>query len=86
MSNKNLRIGQRVSVRGKEGVIRESSDKFKVKFDDGSFGFFAENEITIVIDDSRLKGSKFERLKAESRLKDGATFMSPEHTQRDVFS
>jgi hypothetical protein len=68
--------GQRVKAEGKEGIIREAGDKYKIKFDDGSFGFYAENQITAIVNESSLK-SKFERLKSEGQIKNDQTLMTP---------
>jgi hypothetical protein len=78
--------GQRVKVNGKEGIVREIGDKIKVKMDDGSLGFFAENEVTAVLSDSRLKGSKYDRLKAEGKLREHQSMMEPEAAGQDPLS
>lgn len=80
MPYQNLSTGRRVSVRGKEGVIREEGDKCKVKFDDGSFGFFDSTEVTPVNVESTLKG-KYARMKAEGKLED--VMMPPTATGED---
>lgn len=56
MSIAELRNGQLVQVDGKQGIILENADKFKVKFSDGTFGFFSKEEIKADVQDTRLKG------------------------------
>ena len=58
MPNKNLKNGAIVSIGGKSGIIMECADKYKVKFDDGSFGFFDEGQIASNSDGSTLKGAR----------------------------
>ena len=81
MTDKKIIYGQRVNAGGKEGIVREVADKIKVKFDDGSFSFFALTEITPVVEETRLKG-RYDRMKAENKL-NGETFMSAEATGKD---
>jgi len=57
---KTFRIGQIVRVLGREGVIVNSAgEEVKIKFTDGTFGFFSINEVESSIEntslDSRLK-------------------------------
>jgi len=55
MSNKKLIVDQKVQIGAKQGVIIEVGDKYKVKFDDGDFGFFQEGQITPIVLESELK-------------------------------
>lgn len=77
MSYEELRTGQRVTVAGKLGTIREAADKYKIKFDDGSITFADGNEVTPFNDNSSLKGKIYDRMKAENKLGDKAIFMQP---------
>jgi len=72
MTDKILMYGQRVSAAGKEGNIVSMADKFKVKFDDGSFAFFTEQQVNPVVVESRLKG-----------VEDGCISMHPTATGED---
>ena len=80
-----LLYGQRVKVGNKEGIVREAGDKYKIKFDDGSCGFFLLNEVTPIVEESKLKG-KYDRMKAEGKLNDSVTFMEPTATETDPLS
>jgi ribosomal protein L37AE/L43A len=60
------RIGDRVTVAGKTGAVMDISDKVKVKFDDGTFGFFEEGQVSSVLQDTRLKGISCPFCKSDS--------------------
>ena len=77
MPYENLRVGQKVKVMGKEGKIIDVADNYKVKFDDGNFGFFDGNNITPYVVDTRLKSSD---------LKNETVFMSEEAQRQDPFT
>lgn len=78
MPYQNISTGRRVAVRGKEGVVREEGDQCKVKFDDGSFGFFDRNEITPV------DVVSWQKMKAEGKVED--IMMPPTATGEDPLS
>ncbi len=80
---KHCRMGQKVTVQGKEGIVMEIGDKTKVKFTDGSFGFFADNEITLIVAESALKHRIFDRMKAEGQLKPDQVLMTTTATGTD---
>ena len=84
MPYQNLRIKQKVKVGEKYGVIMECGDKYKVKFDDGDFGFYAGTEVTPIVLESETKGNKkYNRMKAESEKLPGESFMQPTATGTD---
>jgi hypothetical protein len=51
--------GQKVRAKGKDGIVVDISDKIKVKFGDGNFGFFTEEEVEPLLVNTRLKSFKF---------------------------
>ena len=78
MPYQDLNIKQKVKVGEKYGQIVECGDKYKVKFDDGSFGFYDGNEVTPIVLDTESKGYKrFMRMKSEAQLKQDEVFMQP---------
>jgi len=79
----NLRIGQKVRVMDQEGKVLEQADKIKIKFDSGAYGFFDRNEVTPIVVDSRMKGSKYDRMKAENTLSDEVVLMPKESVGTD---
>lgn len=52
-----IRIGERVTARGISGNVVEVADNIKVKFDDGTFGFFDANELSVILQDTKLKSA-----------------------------
>ena len=77
MESKSLIYGQRVKVGAKEGIIIDAADKYKVKFDDGTVGFFEYSQVIAIVEDTRLKAQN---------LKQGQTFMEPTATGEDPLS
>lgn len=77
MEIKSLIYGQRVKVGAKEGIIIDAADKYKVKFDDGSVGFFEYSQVTAIVEDTRLK--------AQNEIQ-GQTFMHATATGEDPMS
>jgi hypothetical protein len=55
---KKCRIGNEVSVQGKQGVVMEVADKVKVKFHDGTFGFVEEDMVEVTVDDGSRQDSR----------------------------
>ena len=54
---KNLIDGQKVVVNGKVGEIISIADKIKVKFEDGSFGFFDALDVEPIVMATTLKNN-----------------------------
>lgn len=77
MSKEILIVEQKVKVSGKYGEIIECGDKYKVKFDDGSFGFFDEGQIEAVVFDTELKGSRMKEQPEGQMMEATATGLDP---------
>ena len=77
MPYEHLRTGQKVSVGNKTGKIIENADKYKVKFEDGSFGFFDGNEIKPLVIDTCIKSTL---------LKNETVYMSAESQKEDPYN